>query len=400
MPIQATCPRCQTSYTAGDHLRGKKVRCKRCKEVLVVGSAGPPRPPAQEKADAAAEEPARPRRRKRRRSKRPLVIGLVAGGGGLILLAVGIIVAISVPGRSGGKGTIDPLLVDVSGPWPAPMPMPGIMMGGGQSVTLHVAGVVDEFTREAVQDRISALAPNTGSVGASEGTRMTVVLSPIADPEAFAKQIDFGTVRSVTGRTITVVAEKADGPPPKADKVTKALFRLKSSNPRRRTQAAWALKDLPPDDRRAEVARALEPLLDDPMTRRDALLALATWATKENVPALLKALSEHAMRGDVMRALARLRDERAIEPIAAYLERLHGRHDATVALQMMGPMAEPAVRKRLEHPAREVRMAACEILKVIGTRASIPALQTVGPADDRGLRMAAEQAIQTISARP
>jgi predicted Zn finger-like uncharacterized protein len=37
MPINAVCPKCRTAYRLGDHLEAKKVRCKQCQEVFLVG---------------------------------------------------------------------------------------------------------------------------------------------------------------------------------------------------------------------------------------------------------------------------------------------------------------------------------------------------------------------------
>ena len=70
MPIQAKCPGCGAAYTLVDDQRGKRVRCKKCDETFVVGSAikaqapAPPPPPRRESVRPSAASPA-PRRRPR-----------------------------------------------------------------------------------------------------------------------------------------------------------------------------------------------------------------------------------------------------------------------------------------------------------------------------------------------
>jgi hypothetical protein len=133
MPIQIACPQCDWEYNLADSLQGKRVRCKNCDATFVVEDkgAGKKREPDQEKIvnadenrrprarqgypenakrrdryDDEDERPARrredwdeedrePRFRKKRKeepSNTGLIIGLIAGGAGL--LAVGAVVAI------------------------------------------------------------------------------------------------------------------------------------------------------------------------------------------------------------------------------------------------------------------------------------------------------------------
>src|SRR5262249_38663195 len=157
--------------------------------------------------------------------------------------------------------------------------------------------------------------------------------------------------RSDTSTPADTVATANAGPnndpaaPPNADAVTRALSQLQSTNFGTRQEALRKLKEMLPDDkRRAEVVRALEPLLnnDDHFTHRWAIEALCVWANKVSVPLLLKAMREggdFAIRGEVMKALGLLKDERAIEPIAERLDEFPDRHAAEQALKAMGPMA-------------------------------------------------------------
>lgn len=117
MAIKAVCPACQASFNVRDELRGKKIRCSKCKGVFLiggragnaversnppavkpprrpVGDAVKPRPPKQSGVptgpspeDAEHEEvPAQPAKRSGRAG---LVLGIVGGAVLLLLLFCG-----------------------------------------------------------------------------------------------------------------------------------------------------------------------------------------------------------------------------------------------------------------------------------------------------------------------
>jgi predicted Zn finger-like uncharacterized protein len=379
--MRATCPSCHAVYSLADDLLGKKVRCKKCDGIILVVESSPNI--TRSRSDGGLEPPA-PRRRKRAEvdlpqagsNSRGLLIGLIAGGAGVLLVCGGIIVAgvLLLTGRSGNNPP--GFVVDAEDGWPSiGLPPPP------DSAILHVAGVADENTREAVSDRLEALS-REGHFSVNpqrQGDRMTILVVNVEDVEAFSRKLDFGTVNSVNGRTITITATKVEGPPPNADAVTRMLFRLKSPDPHKRREAVRKLKETLPDERRAEVVKALEPLLNDAdfFTRRDVIAALGVWGTKDTVPILLKAMREKETRGEAMKALGRLKDERAAEPLAERLEELFDRHDAEEALKSMGPIAEKAVLARLNHHDFQLRITVCEVLAAIGTKQSIAPLEKV-----------------------
>jgi hypothetical protein len=132
--------------------------------------------------------------------------------------------------------------VELGGPWPEPVPPAGVSAPSETSLTVRVVlvGVSFRNTKSAVADlqtvqkviwgaerpimeRIRALAePGTRRISASDddatgdNRRMTVRLDPVkTDAQSFAKRIDFGTVQSVVGRTVTVIVRKGEEPPPK-----------------------------------------------------------------------------------------------------------------------------------------------------------------------------------------
>jgi hypothetical protein len=363
------------------------------------------------------EEPVRPRSRpradrinvrKRTGSNKGLLIGLLVGAVALVLLVGGGIGALLWFNSSRPSLTPAEALTALTGDM-GPWPEAGGLFGprgawpAEQVVTLHISGVADRNTQQAIEDKLGSLVdPGRGSSTSSSyvGDRMSVQLAPVQDPQAFAQRVNFGTVVSVKGRVVTIVAKKVDGPPPNADPVTQALFELKSPNAHRRGQAAGKLAGMLPDNRRAEVTAALEPLLNDPdfFVRDNVNKAIGTWGTKENVPALIRALNHEQTRGSAIQALGKLKDERAIEPLTQMLENFFASHDASEALIAMGPVAEPAVIKLLRHPKNDVRGAAIEILKKIGTKASIPHLRIVVAEKDFFLKGPAEDAIRSIEA--
>jgi predicted Zn finger-like uncharacterized protein len=435
MPIPTTCPSCQTVYPLADHLRGKKVRCKNCGAAIQVGHS--PTSQVTEEADddgqyriqTEAREPSRspnrtddderPRRRQRDdrdepkiKSNHGLIIGLAVGCGALLLLMLvgGGILAFILLGNdstsntpNSGANVIPPQAIP---PRPQAAP-PG---AGGEAdnagpVFVHVSGVNSEIMRDAIQEKLRQLV-DPGPVAFVHGFevngQLTFHVMPVKDPQAFAAKINFGKVQSVQGRNITMIAGKIEGiPGPDADSVERALFDLKSSDFFKRQQAVQKLKDALPDQRRAEVCKALAPLVNDPnrLIRQWAVEALGVWGTKESVPVLLKAMDDNETRRAAIEALGRLKDERAVEPIASRLEENLDRRTASEALKRMGPIAEEAVLKRLSHPDRQVARTACDILVAIGTKKSLPELQKIVAGGNAVLKRKAQEAIQAINAR-
>ncbi len=360
------------------------------------------------------EEEERPRKKKKKK-KRSVLPWLLAGGGVTAVAALALVVVLLV---NKGPGKAGDLLVDVDGPWAELGALAGtpniitfqIAVPG---ISLHKSGQEAQDMEEAIADRIvGLLEPYVDPIGHPSfghfydaprgGGRRMVIRHGRVNEEAqvIAKRVDFGTVRCVEGRTITLVVSTMEGLP-HSDDVARALFRLKSPDPKRRPQGAESLRKLPPDHRRAEVAKWLEPLATDknPFTRERAIDALGFWGTQETGAFLLKLLSEDKFATSVIiRSLGRRKERRASEPLAEFLGKFLVGRDAVQALKNIGPAAENAVLKRLSDPNREVRQQVCEILEVIGSKQSIPALEKMA-ASDGDLKGAAEKAIKAIGAR-
>ena len=150
-----------------------------------------------------------------------------------------------------------------------------------------------------------------------------------------------------------------------------------------------------------KMAAALEALLkhENANVREAAAEALANWATKENVPALVKLLDSDSpvIRSHALRALGRLKATTAIDRIVQQLA--EDQFTAAQALREMGAAAEPAVLKVLATGDRKSREQACQILNQIGTKKSLPALEKAKSDADALMKIYAEQAIKAIQHR-
>jgi serine/threonine protein kinase len=196
----------------------------------------------------------------------------------------------------------------------------------------------------------------------------------------------------------------AEVPRPRDPKLQVTLAELKGANSRTRMDAATRLEQMQPiDEERAAVTGALEPLLNDPdhFTRQAMIRAMGVWGTRENIPALVKLFDHEDVftRRAAIVALGNIKDERSAEAIAGRLEDALNRPAVSETLQKMGPLAQTAVGRRIEDKDWMIRLTACQILKVIGTKKSIPALQTAAK-DSNGLVAGeAKIALEVIQAR-
>jgi HEAT repeat protein len=164
-----------------------------------------------------------------------------------------------------------------------------------------------------------------------------------------------------------------------------ALLDVKSRDAFRRRTGADALCRIPPAAAvRAEGGHALEALLrdNDPLTRDNAARALVTWAGKENVPALIRAVNDDSprTRSAAMEALAPFKDPRAAAALAAHLTTEPG--EAGPALEALGPVAEKEVVRFYFDANPAARAEARRLLRVYGTKDELLLAQAV--ADVKG----------------
>jgi predicted Zn finger-like uncharacterized protein len=187
-----------------------------------------------------------------------------------------------------------------------------------------------------------------------------------------------------------------------------AIANLKSNDNGRHQQGLDFLVRITPDkEHQADIAKLAEPFLDDPDdgTKDRAARALVAWATPDQAPALIKALDSRSggVRQSAMKALGRLKEEKAIQPIALRLRDFGDRATASQALQEIGSKAEPEVLKGLREDDKGVRLEVCKILGVIGTKDSLKPLEAAAKryaqANDREMATACANAYALIKSR-
>jgi hypothetical protein len=155
-----------------------------------------------------------------------------------------------------------------------------------------------------------------------------------------------------------------------------------------------------------EVAKVLEALLLNSTgisQRPDIAKALINWSTEESIPVLnrsIQAENSPFVAPALIEAVMKYKPDSAIEPIARHLPNALTRKAASQALKSYGPIAEEAVAAHLTSGDIWTRQEACEILKIIGTRKSIPALEQVARERDVFVSGAAKVTLKVIRQNP
>ena len=218
------------------------------------------------------------------------------------------------------------------------------------------------------------------------------------------------TCRAVEGRERDRALARIEWPPlwlrPASDaEIDAALDDLRADDDNRVAKAADRLRTWEPrPDRRDAVARALEAKLDGtPWIRGGLARALGVWGDERSIPPLI-ALSRRDQpegRGESYEALGRIGpDPRSVDLLVPRLET--DDWGVRLAVIAMGPLAEPALLDRIRDDGtpEAFRIRALEVLRQLGGRRSLPALEAIAaerPALDRA-RVAVE-AIEAIARR-
>jgi mono/diheme cytochrome c family protein len=223
-----------------------------------------------------------------------------------------------------------------------------------------------------------------------------------------AKQLEIGVVITAGGDVpgLPPVPRADDLRPVRDPAVLKLLDDLKGSNNWARRDALTKLAEMQPQEGREQVALALEALLADKdvWVRGGAIKALGTWGTPKVVPSLHKFLESKDLRSihdrrAVLESLAKLKDPRSVGPVAEQLRDFHARGEAIKTLIALGPQVEKEMIKLLAEKDGQLGAAACQVLKVVGTRASLPALRAAIDRKDFWLSGPAKEALDAILAR-
>jgi HEAT repeat protein len=160
-------------------------------------------------------------------------------------------------------------------------------------------------------------------------------------------------------------------PDPAPINVSSALVMLREHNPNRvRAALKWLGEVRPEEPRREEVSQALAPVLSNNTYRKDAMPAVANWATRQNAEALIPWLDD----GDVkvrrlaMNSLATMDDDACIEAVVKQLSKPGREADAAKALKAAPPrIAEKFLVKNLHLPRAGAGRYVDDLLKAYGT---------------------------------
>ena len=215
--------------------------------------------------------------------------------------------------------------------------------------------------------------------------------------------------RLLTGAELAAVL--APPPPPAPPRklagadLDKIITDLKSSDLDTRRAAMRQFNGVEVEAPSAELIELVvgQALDSDSFVRMTAANFLGTYGTTNQVPVLLKLLkdSDWSARQPAVKALGRLKDERAIQPLVDQVARgsnMYGQ-DATAALINFGAAAEKAVLGLLNERSAETQRQACNILQQIGTSESLEPLQKLIGDSDQQVNQAAVDAVRAIKQR-
>lgn len=235
-----------------------------------------------------------------------------------------------------------------------------------------------EYTETAVAKTVSRRSEFTLRARLLEGEELVAALKAVRGPaEASTKKLN-------------------------AEEVKSALADLKSEGRREEAQSrlvSAGFDALPAD--MGDLAVEMLAERESPY-RHIAAKVLAAAAASQHVPFLVKQLGDNdwSVRTEVMEALGRLKDKRAIGPLAEMIARGEGdRQKAVEVLCKFGSAAEDAALGLLKENNLETRRDACRILGQVGTRRGLKPLQEAMTDRDDMLRQAASEAVGAIQRR-
>lgn len=186
-----------------------------------------------------------------------------------------------------------------------------------------------------------------------------------------------------------------------------ALEDLNGGDVFRRREAVKTLRSVEVDDsQREDVSKALQIVITDSdhFLKEDAAAALAKWATRKNIPALIEMLgTDRHSHGDArkhaIRALAQFKDDKCARAIGKMLF-TDDWQIAVEALKEMGPVAEVAALPQIDNDDPKMRYQVCGILEEVGTTRSLDDLKRHANGDRvKEVKQAAKDAIKAIEAR-
>jgi HEAT repeat protein len=308
MSIAVNCPMCGKAYNLNENLVGKKVRCKQCADAFLVEGDAP---------------------------------------------------------------SVEPTAAEATGFKSEPGPRPAVEVALATDDDLPAVEVVAAGEKEAPKSKrgLIILGVGGGALAAVVCVVLLVCAGVLGGAYFLGRKIRTSAEESASNRP-----QGSGGPfTPVPKTVRDAIADLQSADPNRKRQGAdWLAKTPVNAAEQPQVARALEPLLNDfdPSVKSAAANALATWATVENVPALVRCVESNDRQASdaATRALVRLKDQRAAAALAAQLPDWGRRNTAAAALQSIGRACEGEVVKYAFHPDQGTRDQALRLLRGYGTK--------------------------------
>jgi predicted Zn finger-like uncharacterized protein len=166
--------------------------------------------------------------------------------------------------------------------------------------------------------------------------------------------------------------------------LTEKLGDLKGADKRKQGEAARWFQTAPVDEsKRAEVSKALVAIVNDPADRgvqEQAIRAMGTWGTKDDLAALVKVVEGADGNGKnaAVEVLVKIKDERVVKPLSAQLLDPQKRGNAARNLIALGPdlgvAIENEVAAGLTAQDKGLKIECAKILAAVGTKASIASL--------------------------
>jgi hypothetical protein len=236
--------------------------------------------------------------------------------------------------------------------------------------------VLAQFPTESAAEAVALQLPNTHT--RAKAAQALLKLGPVAT-KAVLEYIDHPDAavhkeaRSLS-RLLKIPADRL---------LEQILVDVADSRVSRSRTALEHLASLRADElSRMKVSRALNASLLDanPALSDIALNAVAVWGSKENTDTLLKMLGNFDKSATprnvyVIEILGGLKDSRAAPELVKGLAQAQVRPAVVKALKTLGPAAEEVVIPFVQSVDREIRLAACLILRDIGTGKSVEPLQ-------------------------
>jgi predicted Zn finger-like uncharacterized protein len=261
---------------------------------------------------------------------------------------------------------------------------------------------------------IAARLPNGGDRAAA-ASALIAIGPPARDAVmTYATHQDQG-VRNEAARILRSLGADTSGL-----RMVQALADLKSNEGNRRNEAAKALAATKVDPKQQpEVAKALEEAADntnDLFAQVEVIKALGVWGTKDSGAVLVKIFEtpnvHPLVKNAAVDALIKLKDERAVKPLAAKLLNPGERGNASKALIAFGPEHGSAIENEVAAGLFAIpndtglKKECAKILGAVGTKASVAQLEKAAKTalaskpQQKDVAQACEDAIAAINARP